>query len=202
MLGPCAFQARFGIPGPRVDAWLRARSYDFAFSPDWEEAERDMALRSLAEEEGHAQEEIWAMLRRQLSPAAQACAAGALTRCEASLLPAVGSRPPANGGLVTRARSRDAHWAGLTQRYLSDLVTAVGPDRFGRFWRSDLAPDEALRTATGMQVSEWTNRWSMALVGEVRTGPGLGFRDLIGAALLATLSLAVAAWGWSRRQVR
>ena len=202
LLGPCGFQARFGIPGPQLDAWLRARSYDLAFTADWEEPERGAGVRSLAEEEGYSPEEIWRMLREQLSPAAQACAAGTLERCEASLVPAAGLRPLVSGSVISRGGARDAHWAGLTRRYLSDLVTAIGPDRFGRFWRSDLAPDDALRAAAAMPVRAWTNRWAMSLVGEARTGPAVALRDVVGGTVLAGLCLAVAAWGFARRQVR
>ena len=201
VLGPCAFQARFGVAGAEIDAWLRARSYDLAFGPSWEEPERDGAPRIPRELEGYSPAEVWAMVQRHLSPDAQACAAGAVDRCDASLRVPEGMRQLPRGGLVTR-RQWDQQWSGLTPRYLSDLVTRIGPDRFARFWRSDLAPDAALRAAAGMPVSVWTNQWAMSLVGEARTGPGLTQRELLGAALLAAICLAITVWGWGRRQVR
>ena len=202
VLGPCAFQGRFGVAGPQIDAWLRGRSYDLALSPWWEEPERDGSPRVPRGVDGVSPAEVWAIVGRQFSPEAQACAGGELDRCDATLQAPVGGRQLARGGLVTRRFARDQHWSGLTERYLSDLVTTIGPDRFSRFWRSELAPDEALRAAAGMPLSAWTRQWAMSLVGEIHTGPGLARREILGAALLAAMCLAITIWGWSRRQVR
>lgn len=202
LLGPCAYQARFGVAGPHIDAWLRERSYDLASSPRWVEPERETFPRRLAEDGNYTPAEIWKMLRWELSPEAQACAAGSLERCDSSLATSVGARGLDPASLVTRRSGADQHWGGLTRRYLSDLVSTIGPDRFGRFWRSPLPPNEALRAAAGMPVNAWTHQWAMSFVGEVRTGPALGGREVFGGALLASLCLAIAAWGWGRRQVR
>ena len=202
VLGPCAFQGRFGVAGPQVDAWLRGRQYDLAHNASWEEPERDRAPRLSAAAEGIAPADMWALGRREFSPDAQACVAGTLGRCDASLQPRVGARELRRGDLVTGRGGSDPHWNRLTPRYLSDLVTMIGPDRFARFWRSELAPDEALRAAAGMPLSAWTNQWALSLLGKPRTGSGLAPRELFGAALLAGVCLAIAAWGWGRRQVR
>lgn len=202
LLGPCAFQARFGIAGPRIDAWLRARSYDLALSPAWEPPDREEALRTPGTKAHRTTGQLGGIAARHLSPDAQGCATGRLSRCEAALAPPASARPLGPASLVTRLVPWEQHWGGLTRRYLSDLVTTLGPDRFGRFWRSDLPPDEALRVTAGMPLNAWTQRWAASLLGQVRTGPAPGSRDVLGAAMLALASLAVTAWGSARRQVR
>jgi hypothetical protein len=99
-------------------------------------------------------------------------------------------------------RSRDQHWSVHAPRYLSDLVTALGPDDFARFWRSTASPDAALMAVAGRPLDVWTAQWAVGLIGEQHVGPAVSFGDVAGAITLAALSLMIAAWGWSRRQVR
>jgi len=81
-------------------------------------------------------------------------------------------------------------------------VTALGPERFARFWSSSLAPDAALRAAASMPLDNWTHVWARGLLGEQRVGPAPTFTELGSALSLAALALGLAAWGWGRRQVR
>ncbi len=202
LLGPCAFQARFGIAGVAIDAWLRARSYDLAARPAWEREIADMTVDSSgALTAGSAG--VSSGVEYLLSPDARACAAGDLARCDASLIapPGMRNRVPV-GGLIMMALSSDQHWSGFSTRYLSDLVTALGAERFQKFWRSDLPPDAALRAAARMPLNVWTQRWASGLIGPQRQGSAATLRQLFGVLILAAACLAITAWGWERRQIR
>jgi len=202
LLGPCAFQARFGVAGVAIDAWLRARSYDLAARPAWT---REIADTTVDSSGGLTAgiPGVSSGVEYLLSPDARACAAGNLARCDASLIapPGMRDRVP-EGGLVMMALSWDQHWSGLSPRYLSDLVTALGAERFEKFWRSDLPPDAALRAASMMPLNVWTQRWASGLVGPQRPGPAATLREFLGVIVLAVACLAVTAWGWQRRQIR
>jgi hypothetical protein len=201
LLGACAFFARFGIPGARIHAWLGARSFDLAASPQW---------LSVGGDETAAVEIRWQQAnvsaqpanRFWLSPDALGCTAGDTERCAASLLPdtTVGAISP-DGFVMTRSR-RDPHWGTLHERYMSDLVTAMGPGRFERFWRSELAPDAAIRAAAAVPLAAWTQQWASGLLGDQRVGPRPALIELIAGLTIAGLAFALAAWGWGRRQVR
>ena len=202
LLGPCAFVARFGAAGPGIDPWLRSRGYDLAAYPRWvmlpSTPSDDAGERwRIANADAHlTDQEIW------LSPEALGCVSGITHHCAATLLGASDIESAPSGGLIMMRRGRDPHWATLSAHYLSDLVTALGPENFGRFWRSTLAPDAALRAVAGRPLDVWTQEWAVGLVGEQRVGPAVSFAEVVGALTLAGLSLAIAAWGWGRRQVR
>ena len=202
LLGPCAFQARFGVAGAQIDAWLRSRSYDLALDASWEEPGRDLGPQAAALRD-EARAESWRYTQWDLSIPARACAAGEVKGCEDAMTPAHGTRRQLpSGAMVRRSMPWDTHWGARATDYLSDLVTAIGPERFARFWRSDLPPDAALRSAAAMPLSGWTQQWIGELAGPARFGPGLAAREILTAVLVAALCLTVAAWGFGRRQVR
>jgi hypothetical protein len=200
-LGPCAFLARFGVPGPGIDAWLRTRSYVLAAHPRWS------TLRGTTQDPGMA----WRLANHPpssltpwltLSPEALGCVIGYTARCVGTLAGDSASERTPPGDLIIMQRRRDRHWGALSTSYLSDLATALGPQRFEQFWRSALDPDAALRAVAGVPLDRWTHAWGVGLVGEHRAGPGVRLIELAGALTLVGLSLGVAAWGWGRREVR
>jgi hypothetical protein len=202
LLGPCAFLARFGKPGPGIDQWLRSRSYDLAAYPQWW---------SLPATDGGAIGERWRLANAgapspmpamSLSSEALGCTAGDAERCtDALAASATGDTTPADGLIIMRA-GRDRHWNMMSGRYVSDLVTVLGPERFERFWRSDLDPSAALQAVAMTPLNVWTQQWASGLFGEQRVGPALSLFELAAGLTLAGLSLAIAAWGFGRRQVR
>jgi hypothetical protein len=203
LLGPCALFARFGQPGPEIARWLRARDYDLATYPRWyvlpATAGEDMADRWRIANTNNADmisQTMW------LSPEATGCAAGSTRLCASTILGAAGGDTSNVGALIMMNTPRDSHWRLLAPRYLSDLVTALGPDDFARFWQSTLSPNAALVAVAGRPLDVWTHQWAVGLIGEQRVGPAVSFGDVAGAFTLAGLSLMIAAWGWSRRQVR
>ena len=201
LLGPCAFFARFGTPGAKIHSWLRSRSYDVVGSARWWTIPADDALAigerwRVANAGGPPASVFW------LSPDAIACTAGKTARCVASLAPDSSDAAIDEGALVMMRTTRDAHWGTMSERYVADLVSVLGPERFERFWRSDLDPDAALRAVGGVPLAVWTHEWASGLLGPQRVGPGLSIAEVVAAMTLAGLSLVLAAWGWSRRQVR
>ena len=204
LLGPCAFLARFGVPGGEIDRWLRARSYDLAAYPRWYTLTGpngwDMAQRWRASNENNPlMDNAW---EYSLTREALGCAAGETHHCAATLPAPPDSGRGAAVELVMMTRASDRHWGSLASRYLSDLVTALGPRDFRRFWQSPLSPDAALNAVAARPLQVWTHEWAVGLIGPQRVGAAVTFADLAGAISLAALSLAIAAWGWSRRQVR
>ena len=202
LLGPCAFVARFGVAGPEIDRWLRARGYDLAAHPRWytltEADGADMAERWHASNTNNdlMGRELW------LSREATGCTAGITRHCAATLSAPANGDSGISGELIMMNRRRDAHWAMLAPRYLSDLVTALGPREFRRFWQSTLPPDAAFQAVAARPLERWTHQWAVGLIGERHVGPAVSSADVAGALILAGLSLAIAMWGWSRRQVR
>jgi hypothetical protein len=202
LLGPCAFLARFGKPGPGIDQWLRSRSYDLAAYPQWW---------SLPAADGGAIGERWRLANAgapspmpaiRLSPEALGCTAGDTERCSDALAAwSAGYTTPADGLIIMRA-GRDQHWNTMSGRYIADLVTALGPERFERFWRSDLAPSAALQAVAMIPLNVWTQQWASGLLGQQRVSPAISLTELAAALTLAGLSLLIAAWGFGRRQVR
>ena len=202
LLGPCAFLARFGLPGTEIDAWLRSRSWDLAAHPHWwtipiadsvPVGERWKAANDDGASIGGL---FW------LSPDALGCTAGKVDRCDDALPAAVAGDSLPFGGLIITNRARDPHWGTFSGRYISDLVTALGPDEFERFWRSDRAPDAALRAVAAIGLDTWTSQWARGLLGEQRVGPRLSLAELIIGLTVAGVCLLLSASAWGRRQVR
>ena len=198
LVGPCAFAARFGAPGAEIDRWLRAHSYRFAAYPHW------WTLPAMSADPGERWRLANAGVPAQnanlwLSPAALGCAAGHTAQCARSL--ASDDTMP-DGGLLMMQRGRDQHWGAMSGGYLSDLATALGPERFQRFWQSELAPDAALRAVTGRTLDVWTHQWAVGLVGAQRVGPWLSVTEVLAALTASGLALLLTAWSWGRRQVR
>ncbi len=198
LVGPCGFVGRFGSPGEGIDRWLRARGYRFAAHPQWwtlPPTNADLGTRWQLANAGapHASSTL------ALSPQGRGCAAGHAELCAGAL----GASDSAGAGeLLMMLRARDEHWGSMSGRYFADLATALGPERFETFWRSDLPPDAALRAVASTSLDLWTHQWAVGLVGAQRDGPGVSLAEWIKSLTLAGLSLGIAAWGWSRRQVR
>jgi hypothetical protein len=87
-------------------------------------------------------------------------------------------------------------------RYLADLADEIGPQRFGRFWNSELPADTALATAMRMPVGEWTRRWQATLVPPIRLGPAAPFSATLLATLLGVAMVVLVMLTAARRQVR
>jgi hypothetical protein len=196
-LGTCAYFARFGAPGQEIARWLTSRHYDIAQSP-W--ALRIPARSSRAGELlDPVKPWFWFQVYRY-GPDAVGCMAGRITACSRSAL--------ANGpGPAVPIVSTEEDWrkppspAGA-DRYFADLIDEIGPERFGRFWNSELPVDTALATAMRMPVGEWTRRWQATLVPPIRLGPVAPPSAAVLATLLGVAAVVLVMLTTTRRQVR
>lgn len=197
--GPCAFYAAFGAPGRDLGRWLGARDFDLAIAPLWTRHRDPPGSGWLTD-----RNEPWFWWQvYQHQPNGVACLAGRPERCR---LAVVEPRPPAGepAHLVTvdqRWWRRPPALAGGTH-YLADVVRSVGPERFRRFWNSELPVDTALAEALRMPVGEWTRRWQADLVPPIPLGPAPAAGPVLLGLLLAAAALSLVLRTVRRREVR
>ncbi|MGH7636240.1 MAG: hypothetical protein ACREOK_01210 [Gemmatimonadaceae bacterium] len=207
LLGPCAYFESFGRPGRAIAAWMDARGWQFAQRGEWStpplrwlEGTPDSAFRERID------------LQWVMNPVGAACAAGKDESCLRALLDATvpdrwrtsvshtagvltsGMYNPfvhGDGGWLTR----DWPLGAREWTLLSDMVRTIGPERFERFWTSDLPPEQAFRAATGESLAEWTREWIEDTYHPQAGGPVLsagatGFGALL---LIAGVGLSIVA---------
>ena len=198
--GPCAFFARFGLPGPHVEAWLEKWRYSFASLADWDRAKREEVNEALVENP-------FAWLLRWYGLNAQACSAGRPDRCRQALM----GEPVDNyyqSGRWTAVQEggwlfRDAFsnvFGPATSHFLSDVARDVGPERFEEFWTSDLPVEQAFASVVGKDIGEWTAEWMTSRVGKSHFGPGVGFGGVLVVAFFAGLGVFAAAYVAEKRK--
>jgi hypothetical protein len=143
---------------------------------------------------------FWDFLYRY-PPNGVACIAGRREACRAAVL------ANGTGGTGSSLVSAERSWlhppapAGA-ERYFADLVDHIGPERFGRFWNSELPVDTALAAALREPVGEWTRRWQATLVPPIRLGPAASVGTTLLALLLGIAAVLVVALTAARREVR
>lgn len=190
--GPCAFYARFGIPGPRVAKWLEARGLDLALAPAWVATPGDTALLMPAlSPSGPNRKWYWDMIY-WMPPRAVECLSGSAEACHAALVEGdVGRTDPPDWIVVQSANS----WRFTRQRvtggdhFLAAVLRAAGPRRFQEFWRTSLPVDSALTRVLRTPVGEWTAAWQREVAEPPRPGPMPRLGDLLVCAALGALAL-------------
>lgn len=200
-LGPCAYYAAFGQPGPAIEAWLRGRRYDVAYAVEWA-TDRPRRGRPSIGEPGAPWPWYLSSLYAHTRFTTIACAAGRAEACRAELLRATAEDSSAElSGLVPtdywwRRRSLEgAEW------FLSDLVRDQGRERFGRFWRSAASVDSAFAAAFGEPIGDWTRRWQHTMLPVLQLGPATRPTDAGLGLLVAGLAAVAALIYVGRRQV-
>ncbi len=206
-LGPCAFLAAWGAPGPSVQRWLARRNYDLAAYPSWD---RDREWSTQSQWMSVRFASVWFATEAQAAPtwwwpgvyghpiAAIGCLAGRLTSCRTAVL----------SDSVPRLLSDDRGWwvrnerLVLGYRYLGDVAREVGHERFLRFWNSPEPVDTALATALKMPVGEWTERWERRFVPRLPLGAAPPAAAAALGLLLGAAVVGLVACGATRRQVR
>jgi hypothetical protein len=213
LLGPCAYHARFGPPGPGIEGWLATRAVRTGFVPQWlEQAPRDrrpLVDAAMLDAEA-AEPRTEALVARLFAIEARgeldetACAVGRLAVCRRVLEapePALGRRP-----------TDDLPWQGIVYRpflfspwprtevdyFLSDLVRDEGPDRFARFWRSGAPLDSAFAAAYGRSLEQHARQWLRAWR-DVRAGPYIRASSVL-VSLVFALAVAGFAAVWTVRR--
>lgn len=191
-LGPCAFFARWGVPGKPVRLWMARRHYDLADVPSWgpEWSHQPDASWMMNRETGW----FWAAVYGHPITAI-GCLAGRAYSCRTAVL---ADTPP---------RLLDAtgwwHEERLVQgwRYLGDVAREVGYDRFLRFWNSAEPVDTALAAALKMPVGEWTARWERRFLPRLPLGAAAPLSAALFGILLGGAAVALVARRATRRQV-
>jgi hypothetical protein len=204
LLGPCAFYARFGEPGPAMAEWIAARQYDLVSAPDWSVAADDADRPA-----GAVLEQVEPNWRRHrlprwdqfgysaysedwTSPRSRACLAGETDACAAIVAPPAGD-PHAIAGLASRHALYRIRSAFTADDYLSDLVSYVGPERFAQLWRSSETVSTAIMNVTGSSLGEWTHRWGLAYYFEpLQVGPHVTPVEAAAAVALMLAGVAIA----------
>jgi hypothetical protein len=196
-LGACAYFAAFGAPGRDIGRWLTSRHYEFALHP-WGLRVPPESTRagSLLDEDKRW---FWSFVY-QYQPGAVECMAGRTDACRRTVVAS------GTGDLVPVVSTEKQWWkpqslAGA-DRYFADLVADIGPERFGRFWNSDLPVDTALAMAMRMPVGEWTRRWQATVVPPIRLGPVAPPSAVVWAILLGVAAVVLVMLTATRRQVR
>jgi hypothetical protein len=195
-LGPCAFYARFGVPSARVRSWLGARGYDLALAP--------MAY---GQEAGFSTTWMffgtpWEFLYG-LPPVALGCVAGRAANCATTIRSGDGAPSDAVGGLLLAEQPWRLEGKRMAdgQRFLAEVLEAVGPERFAEFWITDLPVDSALTLALRRPVGEWAAEWQQRIVPGMRLGPTLPLRPLLTGLVTLLIAPVPALWLAGRRQV-
>jgi hypothetical protein len=200
-LGPCGFYARYGAPSRSVGRWLRARSWDLASvlspPPAPSASERDAGV------EGNADRPWYWERVYMFGPETIACLAAREAGCLTAVL--AGADAGDRDGL--RAIRETRHWWRVQrlvpgERYLSDVASDIGADRFQRFWTSPLPVDTALAAALKQPIGVWTAHWQARFISPIRLGPSAPAGAGAMALLLAVGAVVVAVLAVSRRQVR
>lgn len=183
-LGPCAFFVAFGLPGREIERWLAARDYNVAMDPDWQLPRH---TRFPTDELNATQWLQFVLARTGLAPKPEffyeieggsvywdsftgsACAAGDRAACRYYFF----STPPApdmrRRGTPVPGVVNFRPWS-FSQQYgaLATLVRDQGPERFARFWRSDLPPEQAFNRAFTVPFDRWAPAWARTVYGPVR----------------------------------
>ena len=199
-LGPCAFFARWGVPGEPVRVWMARRHYDLASVPSWgrERSEPPEASWMMNRNTGW----FWAAVYGH-PIAAIGCLAGRAQSCRTAVLTGAGD---AFGDSLPRLLDATVRWwreerLVQGQQYLGDVAREVGYDRFLRFWNSTEPVDTALATALKMPVGKWTERWERRFLPRLPLGAAAPLSAAVLGILLGGAAVALVARGAMRRQV-
>ncbi len=196
-LGVCAFFAALGSPGHEIARWLASRRFDLALYPWGLRIPRD----SVAPELSDSRKPWFWWYIYQFQPSAVGCIAGRAATCRRTVL--AGDTGDPESATVTREQIW-RHPPALVGagRYFADVVDNIGPERFGRFWNSELPVDTALTAALRMSIGEWTRRWQATLVPPIRLGPVAPPSAIVLATMLGVAAVVLVMLTATRRQVR
>ena len=218
-IGPCGFYAAYGPPGPNIDRWLR--------SGGWIYGARWRGSATLVIDEGWSdwyfasipwREVAGFRVRRWMSTQGYSCLTGNKEVCRSLVLDPRGGDGRSEwyrfltfrdamrlDGTSVWSRPGSLRYAGLLGPFMPDLLMemskSLGPDKFAKFWKSDLPPAEAFRAASGEEIEDWTLTWMRTVYGKFGRGPGVSMWSAALGVLLGALALGGASLTWRRRQV-
>ena len=218
LAGPCAYYRAFGMPGPQVDAWLRARGWSFAGGGSW--TQRSATADLLEDWNWRYQSLLTAVLGLHTSlPFFSAmriegvqCAAGQLDVCDHAIRTGPWRGGPVfwNGNILydsypsLNASRYYASYRTFGHReaaLLADMVRTLGLERFARFWTSVEPVPLAFQQAAGESLGGWTARWIVDQYGAVPPrGAGVNAWGGVMSLLFIVLSLGIALRVSAKRQ--
>lgn len=213
LVGPCAFYRVFGMPGARVDQWLRTRGWSFANAGSWSDGARPIDLMSRADWADYSPFTVALYTNNSLpffgalSADGVQCVAAQLQACSRAVLERRGVTGPlvVDGNVLLHSYpSSDwggwggwEGWGGRNRAFgvreyslMADMVRTVGRDRFARFWTSADPVPAAFEKATGEPLDRWTARWAVSQYGRV-PGLGAGVSSSAGALSVGVIVLAL-----------
>ena len=205
MLGPCVYQAAFGVPGAPLQRWLASRAFAPTADWDWSSPEptgfraapsniswwRSPYLQVVA-----GMDDSWSGW--QWSVPEVGCRLGDLDACSRHLMPTFAAFPWV-GRAAGQELSAVNYWRGEgLDRFAADLLQDVGPERFGEFWRSAAPLDSGFLAATGVTMPGWDRRWLLARRGPTLSGPVI--RPVTAFVWLLLSAIAVGGSLWRARQ--
>jgi hypothetical protein len=200
-LGPCAFYARFGVPGPRVRAWLTRRHFDLASVPAWDRPATTGRMQDWFRDPRTGR--WWWAGVYGVDPQGLGCLAGRAAACAAAIREQDVEGAPAQPGPLRGVNPWELRKQPLVGAgwFLSDVVRQAGEDRFQDFWITDLPVDTALTLALREPMGKWAVAWQRTMAPAPPLGAAVAPLDAglgIGVALALVGALA---WGIHRRQV-
>jgi hypothetical protein len=203
-LGPCSFPARYGAPGTGLEAWLRQGAFgrgarERVPSEYLLRERRTAALGRLP----YSAHEVSAVGYRCLEGSREACrevfvtggtrTVPVVTRAGSVLTELWAAQPGTSSG---------ADFGLADPALFADLEREFGPERFRRFWTSELDPVQSFQAAFGVHPADWVGRWARSYYGEGRAALAAGPAHGIATLLFVVAALALAVGITRRRQVR
>lgn len=208
ILGPCAYYAIHGTPGPAIGEWLRSGASHFGrrFAPSrrFRGTQDDDALELVfngADRMGNRApfgERDHAPPHRTLE-----CLTGEIEACENLVLNARPLRLTAVNEMLPAFMNQGQQ--GLVY-YLEgnlfyDLQDEFGREAFGRFWTSDQDVDIAFQAAFGLEIGQWVMGWAQARLGVYRMGPMPSLEAILISLGVISFFLTIAIAMGTRRKV-
>jgi hypothetical protein len=203
ILGPCAFYARYGLPGARVSTWMRGAGRlaleraDAPFDPpeSWTSpawfGRRANGIRTTPQGPGDVR------LDGCLMGSDEACAANITQGLIEPDPLGPGSTLAAEVPTLLHSRPGPRQFASIADmasgRMLADLERRFGPEAFGAFWRSDAEVPVAFESAFGLTPAAWGREWAVSVAGANPRRPVLpGAGEVLRVAAYVALALALA----------
>jgi hypothetical protein len=202
VFGPCVFWARYGAPGPAVQAWLLSGGYGFADSPE----------NYAVDEEVRVRRSVFGIRRGwYMEPfAGERCLSGRKGACAKAVLDtaalgqwwrrsrrALPDAPPTyvreTYGIIT--------FGVLDATMLSQLEQRYGRERFGSFWRSSQPVEPAFEAAFGVSLDDYVRGWARSVYGVEPIGPRMSLLTVLLSLLTVGALLGIALRIVQRRAV-
>ena len=210
LLGPCAWMAAYGEPGPGVEAWLADAGYGFLAGRESSDAVRRDARGVSQEEPGLLGDRFGARPASRIQIAeVQGCLGGDRRACRAAVVERFPATDDDMAAVITgtplvhtwRSLGASIRFGPLGEHLVADLEAEQGPEAFARFWTSDRPMPEAFEAAFGEPLGAWVERWALRTWEPLAAGPMPRSRELLAALLWAGLAVAVGVGVVARRRV-